>query len=403
MSSSGVTPQAVTSGKSSTTTVIGCGNASGYAVPPFFIFCGKRLLPELLAGASPGVSAAMSDSGWSNSVIFREDYLTKHLIKFLPDRQKHPVLLILDGHKSHVSVGLAEWAKSENIILFVLPAHTSHILQPLDVSCYGPLQRIYDNICHKYTRESASTITRYNICDLACRAYGKAMCPANLQAAFRKTGIYPLQTDVIPAEYLKPSEVFLSAPAASEVVDAHTEEQSIFFTRVANLKASKSELSVTPRRNLSKHISGKAITEPNVIEAMKSYALEPRKSQKRKPAQKSNSSKKTKISTIPNTANEDINNHGMNSPQPGPSAFYVDSSDYDSEESENPDDLCCVCKKFTPIQVRQAVSIVFTKWAQCDGLEGHQCGHWVHLEYCSPVRVIRRGDVFLCPCCQPEQ
>ena len=35
-------PQSVTSGKSQTTTILGCGSASGVAIPPFFIFAGKR-------------------------------------------------------------------------------------------------------------------------------------------------------------------------------------------------------------------------------------------------------------------------------------------------------------------------------------------------------------------------
>ena len=53
---SGVTykPQAVTSGKSKTVTVIGVGNAMGQQVPPFFVFPGKRFIDGLLEGASIG-------------------------------------------------------------------------------------------------------------------------------------------------------------------------------------------------------------------------------------------------------------------------------------------------------------------------------------------------------------
>ena len=43
------------------------------------------------------------------------------------------VLLLYDGHKSHISSSLISWALEKSIILFVLPAHTSHALQPLDV------------------------------------------------------------------------------------------------------------------------------------------------------------------------------------------------------------------------------------------------------------------------------
>lgn len=57
-----------------------------------------------------------------------------------------------------------EWAKEQNIELFVLPAHTSHILQPVHVGCFGPLQRIYNSECHTFIRSCPySTITRYNV------------------------------------------------------------------------------------------------------------------------------------------------------------------------------------------------------------------------------------------------
>lgn len=43
----GQQPPAVTTGKSKTTTIIGCGSASGMAIPPYFVFAGKRWSDEL--------------------------------------------------------------------------------------------------------------------------------------------------------------------------------------------------------------------------------------------------------------------------------------------------------------------------------------------------------------------
>ena len=47
-----------------------------------------------------------------------------------------PVLLIQDGHVSHMSVELIELARANNIHLSCLPSHTTHILQPLDVGVF---------------------------------------------------------------------------------------------------------------------------------------------------------------------------------------------------------------------------------------------------------------------------
>ena len=152
----------------------------------------------------------MSDSGWSNSDIFRR-YLSDHFLKFVPARTDQHILLLLDGHKSHVSIGLVEWAHSHNIILFILPAHTghtSHVLQPMDVGCYGPFQRIYNAECHKFTRQSSCTITRYDVCELSSKVYYRALSAEYLQSAFQKIGIFPFNPSVISRDVLKPAEVF---------------------------------------------------------------------------------------------------------------------------------------------------------------------------------------------------
>lgn len=93
-------------------------------------------------------------------------------------------------------------------------------------------------------------------------------------------------------------------------------------------------------------------------------------------------------------------------PHPGPSNIVStacapqelvrNDTDTDSEDEceITEEEKCCVCHKFTPDAIRQSVSIIFTKWVSCDN-----CPHWVHLAYCTPRRVVRRGDTYLCPHC----
>lgn len=93
------------------------------------------------------------------------------------------VLLLLDGHKSHTSV-LVQWDR--NIILFILSAHTSHILQPPDVGCYKSMQYMFNSECHKFTRESKCVVTRFIVCQIVCKVYSKVMSADNLISSFRK-------------------------------------------------------------------------------------------------------------------------------------------------------------------------------------------------------------------------
>ena len=131
--------------------------------------------------------------GYSNTDIF-STYVKSHFFKYVQgtDPDQH-ILLMYDGHRSHISLSLIEWAKQNKLILFVLPPHTSHILQPIDVGCFGPSEVLFQAEVKKFTRQKSSTsVTRY-ICGLVCKVYDKALQGDNLRVAFRRTGTYPLK------------------------------------------------------------------------------------------------------------------------------------------------------------------------------------------------------------------
>ena len=53
-------PQAVTSPRSTIVILIACANAAGSALPPYFVFKGKRMNDELLKGALPGTGFSLT-------------------------------------------------------------------------------------------------------------------------------------------------------------------------------------------------------------------------------------------------------------------------------------------------------------------------------------------------------
>jgi len=54
-------------------------------------------------------------------------------------------LLILNGHMSPYNSEFFDYYLNVKIIPFCLPAHSTHLLQPLDVGLFSPLQRYYSN------------------------------------------------------------------------------------------------------------------------------------------------------------------------------------------------------------------------------------------------------------------
>ena len=432
----GNAPPAITSGKGSTVTVIGCGNALGQQIPPYFVFPGKRMRPELLKGGTPGSDGTVSDSGWSNSTIFME-YLSGHFLKFAQGRDgEKPLLVLYDGHKSHISLPLIDWAKQHNIQLFILPAHTSHVLQPLDIGCFGPFERIYNAECHKYMRANSCTgIDRYSICELACRTYSKALSPENLQSSFRKSGIYPLDPTVvdksifIPAEVLKEKDVtgdkkdsqpvnsdrkevfdMVKAPeerankTSSQDKSQDVQITSVEFFKTREDKIGKREKPAEKRRCLSKVVSGKAITENDTVQKIQEH-------------QQTVGSAKKKSSVEKKSAqNESVNKtdkkSGKKSGQPTVPQFPLPStsgisskkdqgkrslspSDYSDESDIEEEEKCCKCNRFQPVELAKSTTVYFTKWGQCM-FQG--CNHWTHLKFCCEVGRLSSKDTFYCPC-----
>ena len=117
-----------------------------------------------------------------------------------------PVLLIEDGHSSHVSIELIELARENSVHILCLPSHTTHLLQPLDVGVFKSFKSHYNNECRKYLiAHPGRTIATENIAALVGMAWSQSLTPVNIMAGFRKAGAYPLNPGVISDRQVAPS------------------------------------------------------------------------------------------------------------------------------------------------------------------------------------------------------
>lgn len=118
--------------------------ADGWCVPPFKAVKGKTHLANWYADSTLPRDWVIkpTSNGWTNNETGLE--WIRHLEKHTAARTKGPYrILIIDGHKSHVSADFQAFCKEKNIITISIPPHSSHLLQPLDVGCFGPLKRAY--------------------------------------------------------------------------------------------------------------------------------------------------------------------------------------------------------------------------------------------------------------------
>ena len=74
-----------------------------------------------------------------------------------------PIVLIFDGHNSHEAKKIRPLAKARGRHLFFLPPHSTHNLPPLDVSIFGPLQRVWQERCENILEETGEEMQRADI------------------------------------------------------------------------------------------------------------------------------------------------------------------------------------------------------------------------------------------------
>jgi hypothetical protein len=175
-------------------TAIEAVNARGWAIPPFIIFDGKlHQSTWYYTGIPKTWRIAVSDNGWTN------DKLGLEWIQHFHENTKHCKgkwrLLIFDGHGSHSTSEFRDFCLQNCILTLCMPAHTSHILQPLDISCFGPLKKASGSQIENKMRLGINHITKEEFLPAFFAAHQQTMTTGNITSGFRATGLAPFDPE----------------------------------------------------------------------------------------------------------------------------------------------------------------------------------------------------------------
>lgn len=186
-------------------TMVCCMSTVGHFIPPALIFPRKRWKNELIDGAPLGTLGLTQENGWMTGDVFLQ--WLEHFRKYAKPNLDEKVLLIVDGHSSHKSLQVLTYAKNNGIVMLCLPPHTTHRLQPLDVSFYGPMKTYYDQEVSKWLKANPGrVVTQFQIASLFSAAYCKAAQTSVAQNGFAKTGIWPVNPEIFPDYLFAPAE-----------------------------------------------------------------------------------------------------------------------------------------------------------------------------------------------------
>ena len=136
---------------------------------------------------------------------------------FYCEYSARPVLIIEDGHSSHVSLEVIKLARENDIYLLCLPSHCTHILQPLDVGFFKSLKANFNKVCKDFLfAHPGQSIRSEDLAHFLSLAWPKALTPVNVMKGFKQCGIYPLNRGVISDRLMAPSKVFSPEPERDE-------------------------------------------------------------------------------------------------------------------------------------------------------------------------------------------
>lgn len=156
---------------------------------------------------------------WVNIIATFVDLISCHL----GDRH---ALLLLDRVSSHLEASTIKTLLDNNVELLYLPAHSSHILQPLDDIIFATFKAKAHEAKHKeiirrqLTRQSLDTVTQ----DAVCVAEKQAFTTSIITKAFKNTGIWPFNKKLISERFAKE---YLWTVKKEDITERKAEVESI--------------------------------------------------------------------------------------------------------------------------------------------------------------------------------
>eukprot|EP00112_Aurelia_sp_Birch-Aquarium-sp1_P002049 Seg1223.3 transcript_id=Seg1223.3/GoldUCD/mRNA.D3Y31 product="hypothetical protein" protein_id=Seg1223.3/GoldUCD/D3Y31 len=220
------------SSKTSITT-LQCISASGSVLPSAVYFPGKSLNPEYCLGFPSNVFIGFSDSGWMETYQFYA-WVANHFVHQIPPRR--PVVLLIDGHLSHVDYNTSLFCKHNQILLFRLPPHTSHVMQPADRGFFNVFKGEWKKACTKFSFENPGlVVAKRTFSRVFMEAYDKTARPDVIKSSFKCAGIWPVNRHAIDPSMFAPGKLFNETICAEETpTKANTTKESSTVEEVAS-------------------------------------------------------------------------------------------------------------------------------------------------------------------------
>jgi DDE superfamily endonuclease/Tc5 transposase DNA-binding domain/helix-turn-helix, Psq domain len=187
-------------------TIIEVVSATGKFLRPTVIFKGQSIQTSwFYKDFKQDWIFTTSQNGWTSNNIGMHWLKEVFMPESAPDDPLQTRILLLDGHGSHVPTDFMYECEVNNIKLIYLPAHSSHVLQPLDLSVFSLIKSHYRKEIDRIAMyDDTGPVKKIRFIEFYDRARQFALTVRNIQSGWRGAGLVPFNpTKVLNSRQVK--------------------------------------------------------------------------------------------------------------------------------------------------------------------------------------------------------
>jgi hypothetical protein len=206
-----------TPGRQEWVTAIECICTDGTNIPPLIIFKGDNFVSSWIPKNAPtDWKFSCNSKGWTSNehgIMWLQRCFDPATKEKANGRTR---LLICDGHDSHISATFMRYCYDNNIAVFLLIPHSSHLIQPLDVGVFGPLKAAMKSQLNTIFRTGIARLQKAEWIEKYVKAREKAMTQQNIEAGWRGAGLWPINPVRILRQIFEIEEEYATPPPRSD-------------------------------------------------------------------------------------------------------------------------------------------------------------------------------------------
>jgi hypothetical protein len=172
-------------------TSVECISGSGFALPPMIIISGIIFLEKYFMNElSDDVLLATSKTGYMNDQLSL-DWI-HHFDAYTKQRQKGEWrMLIIGGHGSYLTIEFVSYCYENKITPFLLPAHSTHLLQPLDIGVFQSFKHHHQYVLEEQIRYGGLDYSKADFLAGFNEMRERTFRSIVIKDAFEKAGLIP--------------------------------------------------------------------------------------------------------------------------------------------------------------------------------------------------------------------